>query len=91
MSNDHLNHPIVVLDLDGTLVDSVHHHVAAWTSACVGSGRAIVIGGHRQPCDVPQSDTGYGEADSVAARWVAFTARVRVVAAVFSGGGVTSL
>ena len=33
MSNEHLHCPTVVLDLDGTLVDSVHHHVVAWTSA----------------------------------------------------------
>lgn len=33
MSNEHLRFPVVVLDLDGTLVDSVHHHVVAWTSA----------------------------------------------------------
>ena len=28
-----LHHPVVVLDLDGTLVDSVYHHVVAWQAA----------------------------------------------------------
>jgi phosphoglycolate phosphatase-like HAD superfamily hydrolase len=28
-----LHHPVVVLDLDGTLVDSVYEHVAAWHAA----------------------------------------------------------
>jgi phosphoglycolate phosphatase-like HAD superfamily hydrolase len=28
-----LQHPVVVLDLDGTLVDSVYHHVVAWQAA----------------------------------------------------------
>src|ERR687889_1948329 len=28
-----LHHPVVVLDLDGTLVDSVYHHVVSWQAA----------------------------------------------------------
>lgn len=56
MSNDHLSHTTVVLDLDGTLVDSVPHHVVAWTSAFHDVGlrvasttihRAIGMGGDR--------------------------------------------
>jgi HAD superfamily hydrolase (TIGR01509 family) len=46
----------VVLDLDGTLVDSVHHHVLAWDQVLRGAGleaplwrvhRAIGMGGDR--------------------------------------------
>ena len=53
---EHLHHPVVVLDLDGTLVDSVYHHVVAWQSAFqdvglhVGAMRvheAIGMGGDR--------------------------------------------
>ncbi len=33
MSSDQLRYPIVVLDLDGTLVDSVYQHVVAWRTA----------------------------------------------------------
>ena len=33
VSADTLHHPVVVLDLDGTLVDSVYQHVVAWHAA----------------------------------------------------------
>ena len=33
MSTEQLNRPVVVLDLDGTLVDSVYEHVASWHAA----------------------------------------------------------
>ena len=33
MNSDTLHHPVVVLDLDGTLVDSVYQHVVAWHAA----------------------------------------------------------
>lgn len=33
--------PVVVLDLDGTLVDSVYHHVVAWQSAFRDVGRPV--------------------------------------------------
>ena len=33
MHADDLSHPVVVLDLDGTLVDSVYEHVASWHAA----------------------------------------------------------
>ena len=36
-----LHHPVVVLDLDGTLVDSVYHHVVAWQAAFHGVGRHV--------------------------------------------------
>lgn len=37
----HLHHPVVVLDLDGTLVDSVYHHVVAWQAAFHRVGRHV--------------------------------------------------
>ena len=33
VSAETLHHPVVVLDLDGTLVDSVYQHVVAWHAA----------------------------------------------------------
>lgn len=33
MSAGHLRYPVIVLDLDGTLVDSVYQHVVAWQTA----------------------------------------------------------
>lgn len=36
-----LHHPVVVLDLDGTLVDSVYQHVAAWHAAFHDVGRHV--------------------------------------------------
>ncbi|MCP3421876.1 HAD family hydrolase [Nocardioides pinisoli] len=33
MTTETLHHPVVVLDLDGTLVDSVYQHVVAWHTA----------------------------------------------------------
>jgi len=36
-----LHHPVVVLDLDGTLVDSVYHHVVAWQAAFHSVGRHV--------------------------------------------------
>jgi phosphoglycolate phosphatase-like HAD superfamily hydrolase len=33
VSSEPLHHPVVVLDLDGTLVDSVYQHVVAWHAA----------------------------------------------------------
>lgn len=33
MTSDQLPHPVVVLDLDGTLVDSVYQHVVSWQAA----------------------------------------------------------
>ena len=43
----------VVLDLDGTLVDSVHHHVTAWH-------RALVDHGHRVPMARIHAGIGMG-------------------------------
>lgn len=36
-----LHHPVVVLDLDGTLVDSVYEHVVAWQRAFHRVGRHV--------------------------------------------------
>ncbi len=36
-----LHHPVVVLDLDGTLVDSVYQHVVAWQAAFRDVGRHV--------------------------------------------------
>jgi phosphoglycolate phosphatase-like HAD superfamily hydrolase len=36
-----LHHPVVVLDLDGTLVDSVYQHVTAWHAAFHDVGRHV--------------------------------------------------
>ena len=56
VSAETLHHPVVVLDLDGTLVDSVYQHVVAWHAAFhdvglhVGAVRiheAIGMGGDR--------------------------------------------
>ena len=56
MSTDQLLYPIVVLDLDGTLVDSVYQHVVAWQWAFRAVGlrvsatrvhEAIGMGGDR--------------------------------------------
>ena len=56
MTSDQLPHPVVVLDLDGTLVDSVYQHVVSWQAAFrdvglrVGAVRiheAIGMGGDR--------------------------------------------
>jgi phosphoglycolate phosphatase len=35
------DHLVVVLDLDGTLVDSVYHHVVAWQAAFLRVGRHV--------------------------------------------------
>jgi HAD superfamily hydrolase (TIGR01509 family) len=35
--------PAVLLDLDGTLVDSVYHHVLAWDEALAGAGLAVPL------------------------------------------------
>jgi len=37
------NRPAVLFDLDGTLVDSVYQHVAAWQEALLGEGIALPI------------------------------------------------
>lgn len=56
MTSDQLPYPVVVLDLDGTLVDSVYQHVVSWQAAFhdvglhVGAVRiheAIGMGGDR--------------------------------------------
>lgn len=56
MTSDQLSHAVVVLDLDGTLVDSVYQHVVAWQASFhdvglhVGAVRiheAIGMGGDR--------------------------------------------
>ena len=41
MSADHSQHPAVVLDLDGTLVDSVYQHVVSWQAAFHDVGRHV--------------------------------------------------
>jgi phosphoglycolate phosphatase-like HAD superfamily hydrolase len=38
---DHPQQPVVVLDLDGTLVDSVYQHVVAWQAAFHDVGRHV--------------------------------------------------
>lgn len=63
MSEDEPRHAFdtVILDLDGTLVDSVYQHVAAWRAAFLGVGvdvpgwrihQAIGIGGDRLVAEV---------------------------------------
>jgi HAD superfamily hydrolase (TIGR01549 family) len=56
VSAETLHHPVVVLDLDGTLVDSVYQHVVAWHAALHDVGlhvsavrihEAIGMGGDR--------------------------------------------
>ena len=56
MTSGRLHHPVVVLDLDGTLVDSVYQHVVAWQAALHDVGlhvssvrihEAIGMGGDR--------------------------------------------
>ena len=65
-------HPTVVLDLDGTLVDSVYQHVAAWQAAFHDVGlhvsgvrihEAIGMGGDRLVTEVAgtSAETGVGE------------------------------
>ncbi len=72
MSNEHLHYPTVVLDLDGTLVDSVYHHVVAWTSAFHDVGlhvpstavhHAIGMGGDRLVSHVagPAAESAVGD------------------------------
>lgn len=69
-----LHHPVVVLDLDGTLVDSVYHHVAAWDAAFHAVGmhvssvrihEAIGMGGDRLVADVAGSAAEAAVGDDV--------------------------
>ena len=45
---------VVVLDVDGTLVDSVYQHTVAWADAFRGVGNACVGQVSRQAVQVPQ-------------------------------------
>ena len=72
VSADTLHHPVVVLDLDGTLVDSVYQHVVAWHAAFRDVGlhvsavrihEAIGMGGDRLVAHVAgdAAETAVGE------------------------------
>lgn len=72
VSAETLHHPVVVLDLDGTLVDSVYQHVAAWHAAFHDVGlhvsavrvhEAIGMGGDRLVSHVAgdPAETAVGE------------------------------
>lgn len=40
--------PAVLFDLDGTLVDSVYHHVITWSEALDSAGIGLLSGGYGQ-------------------------------------------
>ena len=73
MSTD-TTHPTVVLDLDGTLVDSVYQHVVAWQAAFHDVGlhvsgvrihEAIGMGGDRLVAEVAGASAEAGVGDEV--------------------------
>jgi phosphoglycolate phosphatase len=78
MSSDHSSQPFdtAVLDLDGTLVDSVYQHVIAWRSAFLAVGmdvpatrihRAIGMGGDRLVTEVAGKSAESAVGDQVRA------------------------
>lgn len=76
MTSAILKFPTVVIDLDGTLVDSVYHHVVAWSSAFHDVGvhiasttihHAIGMGGDRLVAHVAGAATETAVGDDVRA------------------------
>ncbi|UER55320.1 HAD family hydrolase [Kineosporiaceae bacterium SCSIO 59966] len=70
----------VLLDVDGTLVDSTYHHVVAWRAAFAGVGvdvpaarihRAVGMGGDRLPAAVAGDDVERDHGDALRQAWEA--------------------
>jgi phosphoglycolate phosphatase-like HAD superfamily hydrolase len=68
----------VILDIDGTLLDSTYHHTVAWSRAFLAHGhrlplwqihRAIGMGGDRLVAQVAGDEVEQADGDSIRSKW----------------------